>query len=603
MSSSLLIILLVVVWLLVLLPMVVNTKEPIRRTSSAFSATRVLHRGDDKRLKPRRHISPRPVDDPEGDEEATAEETPTREEKTPRRSVRKRAKRLTVDSAVISADSTTTDETVESPERTSTMAAKTSPEVIQATLPFADEIFGPDARTVVSDAPTEEIVITSELLHESLDNYEVEVETAEVMDAEVVSDEEIVSDEGTAGVTDTSVPADIADLTDTSKMKGTEEAAEAEVEPEAVDIDDVVDAGDGVDGEEEPETVDAEGDVDGAGNAGEVEIDTDDIADSEDDAAEDSVDDVSDTAADRAEDVADDPDVDIAETEFAANTSEGATSTEGNTSPVARLSGSLAAKISGFTKKDRNIPEPAPQLTLTADDIAEAERRRGRGGYDPVAAEAAAQKRYKRRRIIFLVLAVLLIPMIAVAAVLGGLVWIAPAAWCGVIAFYLAALRSQVRLENELRQRRLAQMRRARAQRAERGYREEEETPAPSFQGQYSLVDVDDGDPLFDHLDTRPFMEEYMATHAEEFSYDDGGYPRDRFGRVRITASRYPDTATHGEPEYTYEQAEESYHYDDPYAVGEYSGGRSVDYWKPREAADNVVRFDLSRRGGYRDVG
>ncbi|WQD12581.1 MAG: hypothetical protein U1U88_000592 [Lawsonella clevelandensis] len=248
-------------------------------------------------------------------------------------------------------------------------------------------------------------------------------------------------------------------------------------------------------------------------------------------------------------------------------------------------------------------PEPAPQLTLTADDIAEAERRRGRGGYDPVAAEAAAQKRYKRRRVIFLVLAVLLIPMIAAAAVLGGLVWIAPAAWCGVIAFYLAALRSQVRLEKELRQRRLAQMRRARAQRAKYGHREEEELPPQVSTARSSLVDVDDGDPLFDHLETRPFMEEYMTTHAEELSYDDGGYLRDRFGRVRINASRYPDATAHREPEYTYDDAEAAYQYDDPYTVGDYSGGRSVDYWDAREAADNVVRFDLSRRGGYRDVG
>ena len=75
------------------------------------------------------------------------------------------------------------------------------------------------------------------------------------------------------------------------------------------------------------------------------------------------------------------------------------------------------------------------------------------------------------------------------------------------------------------------------------------------------------------------------------------------FGRVRINASRYPDATAHREPEYTYDDAEAAYQYDDPYTVGDYSGGRSVDYWDAREAADNVVRFDLSRRGGYRDVG
>lgn len=578
MSSSLLIILLVVVWLLVLLPMVVNTKEPIRRTSAAFSATRVLHRGDGQQLKPRRHIFPRPIDD---DETATAE-TPVPEEKTRRRSARKHAKRLTVDAAVISAENTTTNDTVESSERTSTMAAKTSPEVIQATLPFADDIFGPAARAVISDAPTEEIIITPELLQESLDNYEAEIETARVMDAEIAPDAEttVTVEAESTDTEKTDLTADINAGIDT--LRDTEEV-EAQAESENVETVDPVD-------------IDAEEDVTLADNTA-----IEDVPDAEE--LMDTGDDADDTIDDHVDEREDDLDVDIAETEFAADNTDDVDSAAADTSPVSRLSGTLAAKISGFTKKDRNIPEPAPQLTLTADDIAEAERRRGRGGYDPVAAEAAAQKRYKRRRVIFLVLAVLLIPMIAAAAVLGGLVWIAPAAWCGVIAFYLAALRSQVRLEKELRQRRLAQMRRARAQRAKYGHREEEETAAPSFHGQYSLVDVDDGDPLFDHLETRPFMEEYMTTHAEELSYDDGGYLRDRFGRVRINASRYPDATAHREPEYTYDDAEAAYQYDDPYTVGDYSGGRSVDYWDAREAADNVVRFDLSRRGGYRDVG
>ena len=589
MSSSLLIILLVVVWLLVLLPMVVNTKEPIRRTSAAFSATRVLHRGDDQQLKPRRRIFPRPMNDDETDSaeaatvETATEETPAPAEKSRRRSARKHAKRLTVDPAVISADSTTRNDTVESSERTSTMAAKTSPEVIQATLPFADDVFGPDARAVVSDAPTEEIIITPELLQESLDNYEAELDTAHVMDAEIVPDaaatETLEAETASESVADTD-PVEVAVEADATPVDSTvtedTDATEMDAETEEVSADDEI--------EDTEEVEDAEDGVDG-------------MVDDHEEEREDDLD----ASADFDADV--DPDVDIAETEFVADNTDDADAAATGTSPVSRLSGTLAAKISGFTKKDRNIPEPAPQLTLTADDIAEAERRRGRGGYDPVAAEAAAQKRYKRRRVIFLVLAVLLIPMIAAAAVLGGLVWIAPAAWCGVIAFYLAALRSQVRLEKELRQRRLAQMRRARAQRAEYGYREEEETPAPSFHGQYSLVDVDDGDPLFDHLETRPFMEEYMATHAEEFSYDDGGYLRDRFGRVRINASRYPDAAVRREPDYAYDEAEAAYQYDDPYAVGDYTGGRSVDYWNACEAADNVVRFDLSRRGGYRDVG
>ena len=45
MSSSLLLVLIVVVWLFVLAPLVVNTRQPIRRTSEALGRTRLLHQG------------------------------------------------------------------------------------------------------------------------------------------------------------------------------------------------------------------------------------------------------------------------------------------------------------------------------------------------------------------------------------------------------------------------------------------------------------------------------------------------------------------------------------------------------------------------------
>lgn len=485
MSSSLLIILLVVVWLLILLPMVVNTKQPIRRASASFSKTRVLHRGGEKKLKPRRIISPHPAEDnSDSTEDDSVEKDSAAKKKTPQRHFLRKAKRLTVDPAIIAASSFTAETTAEA----TTEAEDSSTD--------AEE----------HKTSTEEIVITPGLLHESLDNYHAEQNPEQVL-------------ETTDKATD-----DTADSADNVSVNSA-----------------------------------------GEDNASDNSVTSDDSEDSDDGSEE---------------------------------------------KPMSRLTSSLAEKISDFKKADRNIPEPAPQLTLNADDIAEAERRRGRGGYDPIAAEEAAEKRYKRRRIIFLVLAILLIPMIAAAAVLGGLVWIAPAAWCGVIAFYLAALRSQVRLDNELRQRRLAQMRRARAQRTEYGYQEEQEPADTHFYGQYSLVDIDDGDPLFDHLDTRPFMEEYMATHAEEFSYDEGGYLRDRFGRVRVNASRYPDSAGIGQPEqlgqqqYRYDDAEADYQYDDPYTLGEYSGERSVDYWGEEEAAQDIVRFELPHNDGdYRDVG
>lgn len=58
MTGTWLVILLVVVWLFVLVPMVTNTREPIRRTTAALAETRLLHRGDGSALKPRRRLRP-----------------------------------------------------------------------------------------------------------------------------------------------------------------------------------------------------------------------------------------------------------------------------------------------------------------------------------------------------------------------------------------------------------------------------------------------------------------------------------------------------------------------------------------------------------------
>lgn len=54
MSSSLLLVLIIVVWVFVLAPLVVNKREPIRRTSEGLGKTRLLHRGGDELAASRR---------------------------------------------------------------------------------------------------------------------------------------------------------------------------------------------------------------------------------------------------------------------------------------------------------------------------------------------------------------------------------------------------------------------------------------------------------------------------------------------------------------------------------------------------------------------
>ena len=151
-------------------------------------------------------------------------------------------------------------------------------------------------------------------------------------------------------------------------------------------------------------------------------------------------------------------------------------------------------------------------------------RRPGRGGFDPEAAEAARKYRYSRRRRVTVVLLLATIVCAVVAYFLQPMLWIG-AAVCGLLLVaYLAYLRRQVRIEADIRDRRLARLRRARQIRPEydldraststaTGAHAVPYAPGPVPQVQQSqvpptgyrrgrqVVDLDDDDPSFDDLE------------------------------------------------------------------------------------------------------
>ncbi|WP_290049785.1 divisome protein SepX/GlpR [Amycolatopsis solani] len=174
-------------------------------------------------------------------------------------------------------------------------------------------------------------------------------------------------------------------------------------------------------------------------------------------------------------------------------------------------------------------PEPLPQ-PKRGSRASRAERDRpgyrpGRGGFDPEAAEIAARAKYSFRQ---RVVVILLVIAVATAAVAGFLV---PLAWWGhavvdvVLVGYLVYLRRQVRIEEEIRQRRLARFNSTRAPRRapvaeepepiEEDHREDvdvvepvrrevvERRPSPTSRIRRSavVVDLDDEDPAFEELD------------------------------------------------------------------------------------------------------
>ncbi|WP_034269655.1 divisome protein SepX/GlpR [Haloechinothrix halophila] len=106
--------------------------------------------------------------------------------------------------------------------------------------------------------------------------------------------------------------------------------------------------------------------------------------------------------------------------------------------------------------------------------------RPGRGGFDPEAAEIAARAKYAfRQRVVLALLATVVISAIVAGVVLPMLWWVTGAAGT-VLAGYLVYLRRQVRIETEIRQRRLNRLNAARGQ-----WHEDDLDYDPRYDGHY----------------------------------------------------------------------------------------------------------------------
>ncbi|EEB62657.1 gephyrin-like molybdotransferase receptor GlpR [Corynebacterium amycolatum] len=137
--------------------------------------------------------------------------------------------------------------------------------------------------------------------------------------------------------------------------------------------------------------------------------------------------------------------------------------------------------------------------TLTEDDYAFAEKRRGRGGFDPVSDAQYAETRFARRRRSVAGLAAFIAVTIIIAAFAGGWTWWIPLVGVGLMTLYLVNLRHTVRAEQELRARRIRRMKMARL-----GVRNREDDelgiPQRLRRPGAVVVELDDEDPDFADL-------------------------------------------------------------------------------------------------------
>ncbi|MGW6935640.1 divisome protein SepX/GlpR [Lentzea sp. NPDC054927] len=116
--------------------------------------------------------------------------------------------------------------------------------------------------------------------------------------------------------------------------------------------------------------------------------------------------------------------------------------------------------------------------------------RRGRGGYDPESAALVAQAKYAFRRRVIAFLLVAAVASAVVAGVFYTPLWYGHAALDLLIVGYLTYLRRQVRIEEEIRARRLARLQQVRRRRAT-GPQPQQAEDAPAVPAQAVAADVE----------------------------------------------------------------------------------------------------------------
>lgn len=139
------------------------------------------------------------------------------------------------------------------------------------------------------------------------------------------------------------------------------------------------------------------------------------------------------------------------------------------------------------------------EVAVTDEDLAFAESRRGRGGWDPDRARRAREDRFMRRQRTFLGLIIACVITFVIAFAAGGWTWILPTASVALTVWFMVVLRSVVRQERALHRRRMRQLRRARL-----GVTTADSTHPrqewPRRYGKSVAIDLDDAHPDFTDL-------------------------------------------------------------------------------------------------------
>jgi uncharacterized membrane protein len=163
-----------------------------------------------------------------------------------------------------------------------------------------------------------------------------------------------------------------------------------------------------------------------------------------------------------------------------------------------------------YVADSSGLEAPSDTDLQLAESLSAARRRR----YESRTAAAVGARKYKFRKRVLTVMAAVLVVSAAAAFTVAPAVWWACGAIGVVTMFYLAYLRRQTRIEERLRRRRAQRVARSRLGVENTDDREFDVVPSRLRRPGSAVLEIDDEDPIFEHLDYAPFARDFDLPHA-----------------------------------------------------------------------------------------
>ena len=162
---------------------------------------------------------------------------------------------------------------------------------------------------------------------------------------------------------------------------------------------------------------------------------------------------------------------------------------------------------SGLEAEDGMVDDSEPELAAS---MAAARRNR----YESKTAQAVSARKYTFRKRMLLGMSVALMITVVLGFVVSSALWWAALAAGAVTVLYLAYLRRQTRIEEQLRRRRAQRMMRSRLGVENTEDNEFDVVPSRLRRPGAAVLDIDDEDPIFEHLEYTSYARHYDLPRA-----------------------------------------------------------------------------------------